>query len=192
MKNVRLALSALAFVLLCSASVFADTLPAGAPAGSTGLCKDGTYTNVASKSGACAGHKGVKTWFGPAAAPKTTTKPTTTASKPTPPAPAPAPAPASKPSMLSKLTSKPTTPAPAASSPSPAPSTPASKPAPASASGGAPAAGGGPGMVWVNSSTKVYHCPTDRYYGKTKNGKYLSESAAQAEGDKPDAGKKCF
>jgi hypothetical protein len=38
----------------------------------------------------------------------------------------------------------------------------------------------------------VYHCPTDRYYGKTKSGKYLSESAAQAEGDKPDAGKKCF
>jgi hypothetical protein len=56
----------------------------------------------------------------------------------------------------------------------------------------AAAAGGGPGMVWVNTSTKVYHCPTDRYYGKTKAGKYLSESAAQAEGDKPDAGKKCF
>jgi hypothetical protein len=184
MKHARLALSALAFVLLCSASAFAQ-----APAGATGQCKDGTYTNVASKSGACAGHKGVKTWFGPAAAPKTTPKPTTTASKPTPPAPAPAPAPASKPSLLSKLTSKSTT--PASSSPTPAPA-PAPKPAPAASSGGAPAAGGGPGMVWVNSSTKVYHCPTDRYYGKTKNGKYVTESAAQAEGDKPDAGKKCF
>ena len=189
MKKGNFVLAALTFVLLCSASAFAQA-PAGAPAGSTGQCKDGTYTNVASKSGACAGHKGVKTWYGPAAAPKTTTKPTTAASKPTPPAPAPAPA--SKPSMFSKLTSKPSTPAPTASSPAPAPSAPAPKPAPAAASGGAPAAGGGPGMVWVNTSTKVYHCPTDRYYGKTKNGKYLTESAAQAEGDKPDAGKKCF
>ena len=162
MKNARLALSALAFVLLCSASSLATTAPAGAPAGTTGLCNDGTYTNFATKSGACAGHKGVKTWYGAPAASKPTTKPATTASKP----------------------ASPTTPAPAAGS------TTTSKPA--SASGGAPAAGGGPGMVWVNSSTKVYHCPTDRYYGKTKNGKYLTESAAQAEGDKPDAGKKCF
>jgi hypothetical protein len=54
------------------------------------------------------------------------------------------------------------------------------------------AAGGGPGMVWVNTPTKVYHCPTDRYYGKTKVGSYMTEAAAQAAGDKPDAGKKCF
>jgi hypothetical protein len=195
MKHARLALSALAFVLLCSASSLATTPPAGAPAGTTGLCNDGTYTNFATKSGACAGHKGVKTWYGPAAAPKSTTKPTTTASKPatTTPPPAAGSSTTTKPSLLSKLTSKSSTPAPAGSSPAPAPASTPSKPAPAAGStGGAPAAGGGPGMVWVNTSTKVYHCPTDRYYGKTKNGQYLTEAAAQAAGDKPDAGKKCF
>ena len=46
--------------------------------------------------------------------------------------------------------------------------------------------------MWVNTSSGVYHKEGTRYYGKTKAGKYLSESAAVAEGDKADAGKKCF
>jgi len=170
MLKARLSLAALAVAVFCAVSAHAQA-PAGAPAGSTGLCNDGSYYSGATKSGACRGHKGVKTWWGPVTA-KTTAAP----------APAPAPAPAAKPAA---------TPAPAA------------KPVPTanigSQSGGAGAGkvaaaapGGGPGMVWVNTASKVYHCPTDRYYGKTKAGKYLSESAAQAEGDKPDAGKKCF
>lgn len=54
-----------------------------------------------------------------------------------------------------------------------------------------PAPGGGAGMVWVNASTKVYHCQGDRWYGMTKQGHYLTEAQAQAQGDRPDRGKQC-
>jgi hypothetical protein len=54
-----------------------------------------------------------------------------------------------------------------------------------------PAPGGGPGKVWVNMESKVYHCPSDKWYGKTKKGEYLSEADAKAQGFKPDHGKAC-
>lgn len=38
------------------------------------------------------------------------------------------------------------------------------------------------GMVWVNLDTKVYHKEGTRWYGKTKNGKFMNESDAIAAG----------
>ena len=39
------------------------------------------------------------------------------------------------------------------------------------------------GMVWVNTDSGVYH-KGGRWYGKTKTGKFMSESEAKAAGYK--------
>ena len=130
-----------------------------APSGSTGQCKDGTYTSAESKRGACAGHDGVKDWYGSPTAAKARAAQAAAAKAPSAPTATAASAPAAKTSTASMAA--------------------------------APAAGGGPGQVWVNANTKVYHCPGDKYYGKTKSGEYMTESAAKAAGNRADHGKAC-
>jgi hypothetical protein len=51
--------------------------------------------------------------------------------------------------------------------------------------------GGGVGQVWVNTDSKVYHCSGSRWYGKTKQGEYMSEQAAKTGGFRPADNKTC-
>jgi hypothetical protein len=153
-----------------SAAASASAPKAGSvPAGATGKCKDGTFTTAASKQGACRGHQGVDTWFAASAAtpaPASTPKPS--AAAPPSAAPAATPAPASAPTHAA-----------------------ASTPPKSSTADKTAAPGGGPGLVWVNTDSNVYHCYGTHWYGTTKAGKYMPESQATASGAKPDHGKPC-
>lgn len=50
----------------------------------------------------------------------------------------------------------------------------------------------GPTHVWVNLSSRVYHCPGGEYYGRTKRGEYLTEPEARKRGYRPNGGRPCF
>lgn len=145
-------LKAIVMCLILVPCTLVAQAPAGAPAGATGKCKDGTYTTASMKMGACGSHKGVATWWGKTKAP----------------AKAAAAAPKTAPASTSS--------APAKKGPT---------------SAGTPAPGGGPGLVWVNTGTKVYHCYGTKYYGTTKSGKYMTEMAARAAGNHAENGKGC-
>jgi hypothetical protein len=153
-------LMALAFVIGLATATGSD---AQGPSGTTGVCKDGTYTSAATKRGACAGHGGVKEW----SAEKAETAAATTT----------VPAAPSQPAAKAEPTR---------------PSTSAEKSTATTKSANAmPAAGGGPGQVWVNTRSKVYHCSGTKWYGKTKQGEYMTEAAAKAAGNHADHGTAC-
>jgi len=165
-------------VLVCTALL---ALP-GAQAADTAspvTCKDGT-TSPHGGRGACSGHGGID-------------KAATAAAKSSPGAPTSS----SGASSSSGTSGSSGSAAGGAAAPPPGSSTSTHPPSTQTttpkgpAAGKAPAPGGGPGMVWVNTASKVYHCPSDRWYGKTKAGEYMTEADAKAKGNRPDHNKPC-
>lgn len=152
---------------LMSGAVFAQTTAPSAPTATVhAVCKDGTPFDGATLKGACRGHGGVDKKAG----------------APT----APGAAPSSKSAPVAATT-------PAVPTPSAMSNAGSAVKVPPSGAKTAPtgAKAAAPGQVWANDSTKVYHCSNDRYYGKTKQGEYMSEADAKAKGFHASHGKAC-
>ena len=52
---------------------------------------------------------------------------------------------------------------------------------------------GNPGVkVWVNTDSGTYHCPDTQWYGKTREGQYMTQKEAQEKGYRPAASRACM
>ena len=164
MKSFGL-IAVLAAALMAAPGVYAQSAAPAAGSSTTVTCKDGTTQSVTTTKGACRGHKGIDKSATSAAGASSGTSSSTSST-----------------SSSSAAASTAGTAAAASKST-------AAKSAPAAT----PAAGGGPGQVWVNTSskTKAYHCQGSKWYGTTKQGKYMSASDAQAAGYHAAKGEKC-
>ncbi len=178
-------LASLLVTLAAAAGAHAQA-PAGAPAGANGICKDGTYSMQATKDGACRGHKGVQTWYVATAA-KPAQRPRRPGSH----------ARAGSGSLRTfaprahtggRLRRRPCRRPPRQLPPQAPPRSRARQPRPLPRR---PQPVGRPGLVWLNSSSNVYHCSGTTYYGKTKAGSYMSEADAKAKGAHNEGGKPC-
>ncbi len=152
-------------LVVCAGGFAGAQAPAGAPVGTNGICKDGTFTTAAVEKGACKGHKGLQSWY--VAVVPSMPVPMAGTAVPSMPAPIASGSVASMPGTEVQADKK---------------LGPAERTA---------AVGGGPGLVWVNSKSNVYHCDGDAFYGKTKDGAYMSEADAKAKGAHGVRGKTC-
>ncbi|HEY6926526.1 MAG TPA: hypothetical protein VI653_23785 [Steroidobacteraceae bacterium] len=160
--RIRNCLSLARGLLICAALLAPPAVSGGADTGTPVVCKDGT-TSPHGGRGACSRDGGIDK----------------AATKAAPGNPTESPA--------SPAAGGEAAPAPGSSASTHPPSTQTHAPAPSQSA----APGGGPDKVWVNTASKVYHCPADRWYGKTKQGEYMTEAEAKAKGNRPDHNKPC-
>lgn len=166
---------------------FALLPPADAPAGTTAICRDGSFFFGQSKSGACKTHGGVKTWY---RVPDASAKGASTDSARAPSSPNPIVAARSIAESANAPPSTSTAPSRASVEAANA-SAQAVKPPANIAADQDPAPGGGSGLVWASDGSEVYRCEGDRLYGRTNSGKYMSERDAKSKGLKSQSGKAC-
>ena len=174
LMRIRDCVSQACGVLICAALLAMPGVSGAADASTPVTCKDGT-TSPHGGRGACSGHGGIDKAATKAANQGTGNGSSTTGSGSS----------SSTGNASSSAAGGAAAPAPGSSASTHPPSTQTHSPSAAAAPGG------GPDKVWVNTASKVYHCPSDRWYGKTKQGEYMTEADAKAKGNRPDHNKPC-